>query len=355
MGRHDPHSPATPRDGVVAAVAAAYGLPATSALSCELGGAINHVLRVSTARGDVVVRVHRPETTPDRLRAVHRVQEHLRAGGLPIPAVLRTRDGGSWIAVDGRLVEVLEWVPGGHEVATWEDGAAIFAELGRLHGGLLTVDARDLPPPAYGCYATPEEGVSLLAATEAAFRTQADHVAYPRAAATRAATAALVRRLALARRAYGDALPRIVIHGDYVGNNVLLADGRVVAILDFDRLAVGDRLVEIARTLMYVLSRVVYPRYGEGATTKSLSDRDLLAVAQLIGRYVAASGWRLTPTEVRALPFEMAGAPLFPIVTAGAEPARAVAETLIFAAHVPMAWWLTEHAARVSAALQERA
>ena len=355
MDRPDPYSSPSPRDGVEDAVAAAYGLWVTSTLSCKLGGAINHVLRVSTQRGDVVVRVHRPETTPARLLAVHRIQNHLRTVGLPIPAVLRTRDGASWIRFDGRLVEVLEYVPSGHEVATWRDGEAIVFELGRLHAGLRTVDARGLPRPVFECYATPATALELLADTEAGFRSQAEQAAYPQAAATRASTLVLLRHLESARRAYGNALPRALIHGDYVGNNALVAGDRVVAIFDFDRLAVGDRIVEMARTLMYILSQVVYPRFGNGTTAVGLSDHDLVAVARLIGRYVEAAGWRLTPAEYQALPFEMAGAPLFPIVTAGAEPALAVAETLIFAPHVPMSMWLAAHARRVSEVLQERA
>lgn len=341
----------SPRVHVVRAVADAYGLTMTAMPTRRLGGAINLVLRVATDTGAVVLRVHRPETTPERLLAVHSVQERLRGAGLPVPAVLRTRDGASWIVHDGRLVEVLENVPGGHQVESWEDAAVVFTALGRLHAALRSVDARDLPPPPFGCYAPPETALALLAAFEAGFRAEEAQPDYDRAAATRAAVADLLRRLAAARREYAASLPQLTVHGDFVGNNVLVEEGRVIAILDFDRLAEGDRIRDISRTLMSVLSRVVYPRPDAESQTTGLSDEHLHAVARLIGAYTEGSGWPLTTGEFGALPFEMASAPLYPIATAGAEAGQAVRETTIFAPHVPIAEWLTVHAAEVGAYL----
>jgi Ser/Thr protein kinase RdoA (MazF antagonist) len=341
----------TQRTAVVGAVGADYGLTISSSPPRRLGGAINHVLRVATTGGDVIVRVHRPETTPDRLYAVHLIQEHLRSAGLPIPAIMRTRAGDSWIAFNGRLVEVLEFVPGGHEVETWEDGRAAFTALGRLHAALRTIDAPDLPAPPFGCYAPPKTALALFATTEAGFRAEAAHPDYGRATEVRTATAAVLRRLVAARTAYEGDLPRVLVHGDFVGYNVLIEGDNVIAILDFDRLAEGHRVTEIARNLMYVLSRVVYPKSGTWASGVGLSDSDLTAVAGLVATYVTASGWPLTQTEILALPFEMAGAPVYPIAMAGTDPGHAVLETLIFAQHVPLTEWLVDHAHRVSAYL----
>jgi Ser/Thr protein kinase RdoA (MazF antagonist) len=174
---------------------------------------------------------------------VHRIQEDLRDAGLPIPAVLSSRNGGSWIAFDGRLVEVLEFVPGGHEVETWRDGTVILTELGRLHAALQSLDAPGLPPPPFGCYAPPDTALTLIANTEAGFHAEAAHPDYPRATEIRAATTVLLRRLAGARWDYEGRLPRMLFHGDFVGYNVLIEGDRVIAILDFDRLSgiVGQR------------------------------------------------------------------------------------------------------------------
>src|SRR5215204_5034141 len=276
---------ATRCDEIVDEVAAAYDLTIGPAPPRRLGGAINYILQVSTNDGNVVIRVHRPETTPDRLRAVHRIQEHLRATGLPIPAILRSRTGDSWTAFDGRLVEVLEFVPGGHEVRSWEDGTAVFAAMGRLHAALRSIDAPELPQPPFGCYAPPATALALLASTEAGFQSESDQPKYPRAAEVRTATASLLRRLVAARETYESDLVRTLVHGDFVGYNVLIEGNRVIAILDFDRLAEGFRIFEIAYTLMYVLSCVVYPTCvayptsAEWPNGASLSDGDLISMA----------------------------------------------------------------------------
>jgi Ser/Thr protein kinase RdoA (MazF antagonist) len=344
------------QDELVRTVAAAYGLTTDPTPPRRMGGAINHVLRLGTEDGDVIVRIHRPETTPERLAAVHRVQESLRAAGLPIPAILRTPVGETWIAVDGRLVEVLEFVPGGHEVRTWQDAKTSFTALGRLHAALRSIDAPDLPPPPFGCYAPPETALALLAATESGFRAEAADPNYPRATDVRRATAALLGRLLAARQTYERDLPRTLVHGDFVGFNVLIDEDRVIAILDFDRLSEGDRIFEIARNLMYVLSCLVYPSCvgypmcGEWPNGAVLSDRDLAAVAHLVATYEASSGRPITQTEIGALPFEMAAAPVYPIAMAGAEPGQAVTETLIFAQHVSLAKWLVDYAGQVSSA-----
>lgn len=183
---------------MLGAVISAYGLGAIETPPVRQGGAINHVLHVSTVADDIIIRVHRPETTPVRLTAVHRVQDQLRNRGLPIPSIHRTVTGESWISMEGRLVE---------------------AELGRFHGAIRTIDQNRLPPPVNACFATPETALHLL-------------------------------------WTYEQSLPRTLIHGDFVGNNVLIKDQTVIAILDFDRSAVRHRVHDVAYRLMYVLARL---------------------------------------------------------------------------------------------------
>lgn len=335
-------------DKVMEAVADAYGL-AIDAPPVRLGGAVNRLFRVATAGGDVVVRVHRDRVTHQRLAVVHRVQARLREGGLPVPSVLTTRDGASWLEVDGQLVEVLADMGEGHEIDSWADAAATLAELGRFHGVTRGIDAGGLPPPVNPCYATADEALALLARGEAGFRAHAGEPGFGEAAAARASAAVLARRLQVFRRAYEGALPETVIHGDFVGRNVPLAEGRVIAILDFDRLAVRERVWDVAYTLMAALSRLLPDwrarlRHGLGAG-------DLAAVATLLAGYDAASGWPLTAAERRALPFEMARTPLYPIVTADADE-DAVGEVLRIAPHLPVARWLVDQAEDVAAAFR---
>lgn len=337
----------------IAAIAAAFGLTLTDAPPQALGGAINGVVRVGTNRGDVVFRVHRPETTPARLAAVHGVQDRLRAHGLPIPAVLRTPDGAAWTTVDDRLSEVLRYVPYEHEAETWDDGAATFAMLGRLHAVLRWLRDTNLPPPAYGCYAAPAAALALLAESEPAFLAQRHDPAFAAAAEVRASTAELLHRLHAARQEYESALPRQLIHGDYVGHNVLVAGGRVVAILDFDRMALRERVHELACALFVLLNRLTRNRLTQRGADGRLTASDLANVARLLQRYESAAGWHLTATELAALPYEMARTPLYPVVAADFGAAEAVSDTPRVAPNLPPARWLADQATHVGGVLRD--
>ncbi len=74
-------------------VAQAYGWRIPDQVITPLGGAVNGVVRIETPGGDVVIRVHRPWTTPRRLEAVHAVQDQLRNLRPPIPRIYPAKDG----------------------------------------------------------------------------------------------------------------------------------------------------------------------------------------------------------------------------------------------------------------------
>lgn len=337
----------TVTDADIATVAAAYGRTVTASPLHPLGGAVNGVVRVGSNTGDIVVRVNRTWTTPERLTWTHTVQHHLRNHGLPIPHILETRNGGTWTTLHGRLVEVSEYVPGGTQMRTWDQAEAAFATLGRLHAALRQIPTSNVPPPGHSCYADPATALAMLAETEDTFRSYADHAGYPVAAAIRADARGLLLRLAIERSVYDDSLPRSLVHGDYVGNNVLLRGTDVVAIVDFDRAARRERILDIAYVLDSVLNAV-----GAWNDDGSVPDRGLIGITRLLRLYGDASGFPLTRTEGVALPFEMARMQLYPVVTAGypfvAHEGRGpIAETTAVAPHLPRAWWLVENAAYV--------
>lgn len=124
----------------------------------------------------------------------------------------------------------------------------------------------------------------------------------------------MLRRLEAARAAYGAAAPPHPIHGDLLGNNMLLADGRVVAILDFDRLAVRPRVYDIAYSSTALPARAT----PDGVRTVDSG------MATWHGWPGCSAG---TPRR----------APLYPVVAAGLDPTRAVAETRGAAGQLPPA------------------
>lgn len=330
------------------AIAAEYGIRIDLRSIVPLGGAVNGVVRVASDAGEIVVRVHRTWTTPDRLSFVHSVQAHLRDRGLPIPRVLTTGAGYSWTAVLGPLAEVSDYIPGGSQLDRWEQAGPVFSALGRLHAALAELRATSHPPPAHACYADATTTLAMLSETDDAFRTHVDHEDYGAALANRKVAKLLLLRLEEARAVYGTALPSTLIHGDFVGNNVLLHGNDVIAIVDFDRLAHRERIVELAYVLDAVLNNVT-----RSAADGWVSDDDLGGVARLLRRYEVEYGVRLGDRELAALPFEIARAPLYPIAIAGYavfahEGQGTIGETMDYAQYLPRALWLAENAQRIS-------
>lgn len=339
-------------DGDVSQVADAYGLAVLDRSARPLGGAVNGVVQVTTDQGDVVFRIHRPWTNVDRLEGVHRVQAHLRAQGLPVPDVLVARDGRSWTRLHDRLVEVIAYVAGGTQADTWDQFAASFTMLGRLHAALATLDPAIVPAPGYSSYAEPGTALAMLAETDRSFRCGADREGYTEAAAFREQARALWNRLDRERLAYTDSLPSSLIHADFLGKNVQLAGERVIALLDFDRLAWRERVHELGCSLYCVLGRLHRAR----PVDEPPSADDLARLAGLVRDYEATAHRPLNVAERAALPFEMARVPLYPIAEAGylaaaGDMTDAIAQTRFAGRHLPRARWLVENADRVQASL----
>ena len=340
-------------------IAGAFGLTLRSSTPVPLGGSVNGVVRVTTDAGDVVLRVHRPWTTVERLEGVHRVQDHLRSQGLPVPDILVARSGDRWTRLHDRLVEVMPYVAGGHQADTWDEFAVSFTMLGHLHAALASLSpgsaSDSLPAPAHGSFADPRKALSMLAETDGAFTSCADRAGYRQAAVIRRETRTLLHRLDLERATYENNLPRSLIHADFLGTNVLLAAGRVIAILDFDRLTRRERIHELAVSLYCVLGRLHRAQPPDEPPTPA----ELARLAGLVATYEAVAATPLDSLELAALPFEMARVPLYPVAEAGYLAAAgdgpgAIAETLLAACQLPRVTWLVENADRLHDALSRR-
>lgn len=291
----------------------------------------------------------------ERLEGVHRVQDHLRSDGLPVPDIFVARSGHRWMWLHDRLVEAMPYVAGGAQADTWDEFAVSFTMLGHLHAALASLPPTSVPAPAHGSFADPRTALSMLAETEAAFGSCANHARYGEAAAIRKETRTLLRRLQEARASHEDALPRSLIHADFLGTNVLIADGRVIAILDFDRLAWRERIHELAVSLYCVLGRL----HRTQPPSEPPTPVELMRLAGLVANYEATAAAPLDPLELAALPHEMARGPLYPVAEAGYlaavdDEAGAIGETLLAANNLPRARWLVDHAERLHDALPLR-
>lgn len=330
-------------------LADAYGWNPISDEVTPLGGAINGVARIQTDIGDLVVRVHRPWTAPGRLAAVHAVQDGLRTIGVPIPSVVTTSAGQTFVTIPGdpfgppgaehdRLVEVTEAVAADPSAVTWEHAELAFSMLAPLHNALATIDPASVPQPTYAAHVDVLEVIAWLDETDAAFATCSGHPDFLRANTVRGTTRELIERMRQDRTALEPHLPRQLVHGDLGFGNVLVRAGRVVAVLDFDFMAERPRIFDLAYSLYHALTRL-RSRHRTGV----LAEDELSWLAGHVAAYSRAAHRPLTGPELDALPFEMVMVGLYQVAEAGFvadDPPRAIAQTFSIEHHLPLIGWL---------------
>ncbi|MFD3678192.1 phosphotransferase [Streptomyces sp. NPDC058613] len=245
----------TREDGLAAVLptlSGAFGLGDVRDRRFLAHGLMNRNWRLVTATGVYALK----EITDVPLPKVRRnlaVLVDLAREGIPVPAPLFAADGDLVVEVGGHGYCVLPWVEGEHLQGTdlpLDQVRDLGALLARLHEGLR----RHGPGPV------PEQGpVAKVgdvteadqAATALASRLPAD----PVTDFDKAAAEALHDRRGLLAR-YADARPDGEVpagpfgwtHGDFQYRNLLRRDGRVVAVLDWDRLGVRPYGEEVART-----------------------------------------------------------------------------------------------------------
>ncbi|THV23504.1 phosphotransferase enzyme family protein [Glycomyces paridis] len=214
-------------------ILAAFGVRPTGEPTLLEGGEDNENHRVPAEGGDVVVRRYR-HSGPEKIRAELRLVAHLAARGYPTPAPLLAH--GEPLLEADLPVAVFPWVPGdvpGAMTAPLAERAG--ALLARLH--LLTADWDDDRVPVL------DRPAILRDATETA------------PPLTGADTWRTATRRFLADRADDldrlSRLPSGPLHHDLHRHNLLVADGEVTAVLDFDELNRGPVVIDLARALQY--------------------------------------------------------------------------------------------------------
>ena len=254
--------------------------------------------RLDTGPGRYLLKVHNPADPEAVLDLQRSALRHLRsvAPELPVPGVVSTRDGRSWVQVTGRdgrqsLAWVLTWLEGRHPEPSELDAVQLrgwgrtSAHLGRALRGFAHPAATH--PIAWDVKRLPQLRPWLSAVT----------------ADRRPAVEAVLDRF---EERVAPALPRLraqVVHNDLAPTNVLVDDSLVVTgITDFGDLThtalVCDLAIAAADVLcgradgLELASEVVA---GYHAVTP-LEPEELALVADLMaGRYAAAvliTAWR---------------------------------------------------------------
>ncbi|MER5867851.1 phosphotransferase [Kitasatospora sp. NPDC002040] len=249
-------SPPVP-DRVLAGVLRTYRLARFSAIPVA-EGLLNRGYRVETGAGRFFLKCYVDQATATRpvVLAQHRATTALAALGFPIAPPVPTRDGRTFTSRDGRLFALFPWIEGSHRHGTDLDPREtreLGALLGRLHLALGQVCTPARQPAGHRS-ADPEETAALVLR----LREQAG-AALPRSRFDTLVERRLTERLDLLdthrhrRPAPQAAPPTGWTHGDFHGLNLLYRQGRVSAVLDWDKLGFRPQAEEAVRaaTLLF--------------------------------------------------------------------------------------------------------
>ncbi|MFI8364426.1 phosphotransferase [Streptomyces sp. NPDC085612] len=245
----------TREDGLAAVLPAlsdAFGLGAVSDRRFLAHGLMNRNWRLVTATGVYALKEITDVPLP-KARGNLAVLVDLAREGIPVPAPLFGAGGDLVVEVGGHGYCVLPWGDGEHLQGTelpLDQVHDLGALLGRLHEGLQRHGPGPVPEQA------PVAKVRDVAEADRAAAALASRLpADPVTDLDKAAAEALHGRRGLLAR-YADARPDGEVpagpygwtHGDFQYRNLLRRDGRVVAVLDWDRLEVRPYGEEVART-----------------------------------------------------------------------------------------------------------
>lgn len=240
------------RSDSVRRIAAAHGLGTVQRYEPLTAGYLNCNYRVETDAGPFFVKRHTRFYRAE-LRLQHRLLLTLQERGLSVGAPLPDRQGHTWTVVNHRPVTVVPWAVGEHRAgASLSQGEckALGELLGRTHL-LLAELGEDQPQP----FLLPSIRVAQ-AARRAQHLLQQIQAHQPADEFDRLAEAYL--RFAIGQlHAYAgeaDVLACLtrwqLTHGDFHQLNVIFGDDGGMTIVDWDRLRVQPRLVELVRALV---------------------------------------------------------------------------------------------------------
>ena len=222
-----------------------WGLPRPRELAPTSWGWNNETLFVTSAAGQHVLRVS-AIATAKQVAFEHRVLGALQHAVLPFatPLPLPAADGETIVLApsdDGvRPATLFPRISGTHLDDDDEPGVTAAAvALAQLDGALADIEVESAADTA-GNLERVSPAVPSLA--------QIDEELGPEAAD-------VVRGTAAAARPLYQMLPRQLIHGDFAFGNVLMDEGRVVALLDFEFSGRDLRAMEFASALGLVLTK----------------------------------------------------------------------------------------------------
>ncbi len=201
---------------------------------------------------------------------------------------------------DDRLVEVESYVESDAHMDSWEHLMRGLPVLGRIHTIL-----REIPfgsegrNPRFANHIEPQNALGMTVQG-----TQRIRGWKPSSDTLRLADLSeeLAHLVAVGEREIAPMLPQQMVHGDYWHNNVLLHDGCVVLVSDFDFMGERARIDDLALSLYYF-----------ACSAEPVSEKCLGRLRSLLDAYDEGLDEHLSVVERAALPLALARQPLWSI------------------------------------------
>jgi Ser/Thr protein kinase RdoA (MazF antagonist) len=208
----------------------------------DLGGVLSLNVRLDPV--GLVLRVHQPFVSRQRLLAVQEVRRRLAAQGLVVPVPVQW-GGATVFRCRDRWAELEEYIPHTRPERALSSYFWLFGAMGTLHRTLAALDL-PVPRPLVATYAPPGSLRRWLQVTESAV--QGD----PEAAEIARLLRDLVRRLR-SQWLPANRLPMQLIHGDAPLSNVCRTPEGKTVYLDFGFLALRPRIHDLAYALAFMV------------------------------------------------------------------------------------------------------
>ncbi|HLZ23279.1 MAG TPA: phosphotransferase [Ktedonobacterales bacterium] len=286
----------------------------------EMDGASLPIVRIADER--YVLRRQPAELTENDTLFRHAFMRHLRAGGLPVPALLQRSEGHTYAVVPQGIYELQGWTDGQPYTT---DGPASDERLEQAAATLALLHQASVGFQ-WQRHTWPEERSSAAIAqayiTLIGERARDETLTPAMASALERIAETCEERLAAAVEALEESPrpPELHLHGDYQAHNLAFGPGGVVAVYDFDAAHWGRRIDELAYSLLYFAG----VRWDDepGVTPPLVDDgMDILRAR----RYLGAYGSEAPPAEGEARLLADALSLAFPVVFA-----NGVAEDVIY-------------------------
>lgn len=253
---------------------------------------------VTTDEGKKVVKLYRPQWSPDTVRYVHSILERLEDLGFPAPVPERTLDGDSWTQMGGEVYAVFDFLPGINyslDFLLRDDRLHLTAvsgrTLARLHRELQGFKPQGAHHLGFESYSGPRRrDLAWHARKLEELTARSQHLEGEDRALSIdliAQTEHLFGEIQRLDGALSDAeFPRLVIHGDYGLHNLLFESRDRAIPVDYELSRLDWRLNDL-------ISALVKYRYSGG-------DYDFESMKVFARAY--ADGFPLEASEERLLP-----------------------------------------------------